>query len=288
MAFNCELPDAARRELILLGIWYRARHSQGYRRLDEKIIGSTIDPVTGFELSEADLRAPGEAIRGPDFVFAAPIMPDRLAEECLLRDEWDGSTPSLAEVQGIVLVTTQPDLRDATAIEKGLATTKEVIVGRYPTNERGRAEEEMLHLRKEHPEWKPVLRDVQGRSAWTEEEAEAFSELHYGFQKTLLDFASKGWVRLEPPTKFTSRGPESLPGADHNYVSGLDDKGMPYVATCTPEGLDEAERRIRDDPVYSRGAFSAIEAFSGEKQAAVASRNPWAAIKRSKEDGAGA
>lgn len=278
MPFQCELPDADRRAKIILSIWYRARHSQGFRRKDEKILGSTIDEVTGLEKSEADLRAPGEAIRGPQFVFECPVQPDRLAEECLLRDEHDGSKPSLAEVRGIALVTDQPDLDDPRP-----GTTKEVILSRYPTNERGRAESDLLAAQREHPSWKPRLRDTQGRSAWTEEESEAHAELTYGFQTTLLDFAAKGWVRLEPPLKFMSDT-----GNNELYARGTDDKGLPYIATCTVAGLEQAEKVIRGDPIYSRGAFSAVEAFSGEKQAAVVQRNPWAAQKWSQEDGAGA
>src|SRR3990167_6912594 len=275
------MPDDARRELILLGLWYRARHSQGFRRHDEKIIGSTIDEVTGLERSEADLRAPGDAIRGPQFVFECPVQPDRLPEETLKRDEWDGSTPSLGEVRGVVIVTQQPDLADEAAGLKG--TFKEVIVGRYPTNERGRADEELLHIQRHHPEWKAKLREVQGRSAWTEEESEAFAEMKYRWQLTLLDFSRQGFVRLEPPLKFMSDT-----GNNEMYASGVDQQGLPYIATVTAAGLEEAERRIRDDPIYSKGAFSSVASMTGERQAAVMTRNPWAHKKYLMEDGAGA
>lgn len=287
MAFNCELPDAERLEMILLSIWYRARHSQGYRRKDEKIIGSTVDEVTGLEKSEADLRSAGEALRGPEFVFSAPVDPYRLAEETLLRDEWDGSTPSLANVRGIALVTLQPDLDYVKGMGE-VPTKKEVVISRYPTNEKGRAESDLLALEKDRPEWEPKLREIQGRAAWTEEEAEAYAEMTYRWQRLMLSFAAKGWLRLEPPTKFTSVGPEALPGADHKYTSGLDDKGLPYVGTCTPDGLDEAERRIHGHPIYSKGAFSTVESMTGEMKAQVATRNPWAAQKWAQEDGAGA
>jgi hypothetical protein len=170
-------------------------------------------------------------------------------------------------------------------MERG--SKKEVIVLRCATNERGRAEEEQAHIRRQHPDWNPVIREVQGRSAWTETEAEAIAEMTFLWQRTMLDFANKGWLRLEPPLKFTSVGPENLPGQDEKYKSGIDDKGLPYIATVTMEGLEEAERRIRNDPLYSKGAFSSIEAFTGEKRAAVVQRNPWAAQKWQQEDGAG-
>lgn len=271
MPAGCELPNAEQRERILLSLWYRTRHHGAYRRSDEKVLGSTVDPETGIELSEADLRAPGDAIRGPELVFACPVMPDRLAEETLLRDEWDGSTPSFAHVLGLAITTDQPDV-----LQPG--TTRPVIVFRCPTNERGRAEEELLQVRKLHPEWNARIRQVQGREAWTEEEAAIFADWHYQWQLTLLSFAERGWVVLRPPLLF-----ESDTGNNEKYAKGVDDKGLPYIATVTPAGLEEAERRISGDSCYSQGPVSSLVAMSGEMRAKVMATSPWAAKKYQKE-----
>lgn len=274
MSRGIELPDQERCEKILLSIWYRARHSRGYRRQDGGRIGSDVDPETGLEKSEADLLPVGQGILGPEFVFKAPVLPDRLAEEVLLRDEHDGSTPSLSNCQAIGIEADMPDL------ESPGQTKKVAVVFRVPTNERARAESELEHVRKDHPEWNPRIRVLTGREAWTEEEATAHAEMVFRFQKTLLAFADRGWVKLEAPWDFTSVGPDNLPlhpGADlSRYKKGTDSTGLPWVATVTPEGLDEAERRIAGDPVYSQGAFSSVAAMSGEQRAKVASRNPWA------------
>ncbi len=273
MAFDCELPDGERLEMILLSIWYRARHGPGYRRRDETVLGSTVDPITGIELSEADLRAPGEAIQGPDFVFSCPVMPDRLAEECLLRDEVDGSKPSLAHVLGWAITTDQPDLSTP-------GTTKPVVVFRCPSHELGRAEEELLQIRKQHPEWNAKIRRTQGREAWTAEEASAHAELQYRFQVLLLKWAQKGFVSLTPPLAFTSDT-----GHTEEFARGVDDQSMPYCCTVLPAGLDEAERRIAGHPLYSQGAHSSLEAMSGEMKARVMATSPWASKKHQREGG---
>lgn len=277
---DCELPDEERLESILLGIWYRARHSPGYRRKIEKTIGAGIDPETGLEASEADLLPSSMAIRGPAFVMECPVQPDRLAEDTLLREEADGSTPSLSQCQALGLICKLPDLEHP-------GTFSEIEVMRAPLHERGRVEEELLYLAKQNPGREYKIRTLQGREAWTDSEAEAMAELTFRYQKLLLKFAERGWVRLEPPVKFTSVGIGADPGRDAGYASGVDDKGLPYIATVTPEGVDEAERRIAGDPLYAKGAFSIVAAMSGSQKAAVATRNSWASRKYLREDGAG-
>jgi hypothetical protein len=269
MPLDCALPDEARRELILLGIWYRARHGPGYRRKVEKNIGAGIDQETGLEFSEADLLPAGQALRGPQFVMEGPVQPDRLAEETLLREEYDGSRPSLGQCQAYGVDTTQPDPEQP-------GTFKTVTVMRCPLNEKGRAEEEALHIAKENPDWKPRVRTLQGREAWTELESEAMAEMTFLWQKTLLDFARKGWILLEPPVKFESVGIGADPGNNPTYAKGVDSKGLPTICSVTPAGLDEAERRIAGDPLYSQGAYSSIEAMPGDLKAKVAMKNPWA------------
>ena len=266
-------PDEAQREMCLLGVWYRSRHFGGYRRPDEKHIGSSVDPETGLERSEADLRAPGQAIRGPDFVFSCPVLPDKLAEETLLREEWDGSTPSYGLAQGLVLYVEVSDPADP-------KTKKKAIHGRYPTDERGRAEEELSYLRRTSPELSPELLLIQGRDAWTEEEAGHVAEMTYRWQRTMIDFASKGWLRLEPPFRF-----ESDTGHNAQYARGVDDRGLPYIATVTPEGLDEAERRVPGTH-YAKGATSQVAAMSGEQRAKVMAKNPWAHRRWLADEGA--
>lgn len=274
------LPDDDRREMILLGIWYRARYSQGYRRRDEKIIGSTVDEETGLELSESDLLPEGQGIVGPEFVLRSPVMPDRLAEETLLREEADGSTPSFGECRALGIQADKPDPHPE---RKG--TTLSTLIFRAPTHERGRVEEELLHVQRDHPEWNARIRTLQGREALTDEEAAVKAEMLFLWQKTMMSFSRKGWLVLEPPIFFESPGDARL--GNERYKKGVGDDGLPFIGHATVEGLDEAERRIPGTP-YAKGAFSCVEAMPGDVKAKVASRNPWAAAKAAKESGAGA
>lgn len=270
------------RENVLLASWFRARHSIGYRRKEERQLGSSIDPETGYERSEGDLLAPGLAIRGPEFVLSSPVMPDQLAANVLLREEVDGTTTPLADARAVAVSTEQVDLSQQA--QPGFPPpTKIVYLCLRRPHERAAVEAELERVQRDHPEWKPRLVNLCGREAWDEEEAVAVSEMTYLWQKTMRDFAAKGWMRLEPPMAFVS-----AEGEHYNrdlYRRGVADNGLPWIGTPTVEGLDEAERRIPGTPL-ARGPFWGITSASQEKKSRVMATSPWA-VERAKRDAAG-
>jgi hypothetical protein len=268
MPYSCELPSVERREMILLSIVYRMLHGKGDRNPEEAKIGATRDPVTGIVKSAADLKAPGLAIRGKRLVRQQSFQPDMLALTCLTRD--DGTR--FDAIQVLKIVTKQPDPEDP---EK----PREVYVFECLTSEKSRAEEELLRLKKDHPEWEPVVRLIQGREALTEEEAQAASDLTDIFEDTFRAFADRGWLVLKPPVLFDPAGPESLPaGPDASkYKTGVADDGSIFQAHFTNDGIEEAERRVRGDPYWSRqAAFSLLEGASQDVKAAAVQNVPWA------------
>lgn len=277
--------DDAHRENVLLGSWFRARHSQGYRRREERQLGTSVDPETGYEYQE-DLLAPGLAVRGPEFVMSCPVMPDVIAQNILLRDETDGTTTPLADARAVGIQLEQDDKSQPALILPGqppIPSKKLVLVCVKKKGERAAVESEWERLCRRHPEWKPAIRELCGREAWDEDEASAVAELTYLLQRTMMDFARKGWLRLEPPLAFVS-----AEGDHHNrdlYRRGVGDNGLPWVATVTIEGLDEAERRI-PGTALARGPFWGLSASSGEKKARAMANSPWA-IERAKTDAAG-
>lgn len=269
MNFDFEFPDDARREMQVLSRWARAALSKGDRNIDEKILGSTIDDVTGLVKSKADLKPDGEALCGPDYVFQGSNMqPDEMALEHLSRTEHDGTQVILKNARAWGVVATVPDLERP-------GTTKELpALLKTPLHEKGRAEEEVLYQRKQNPDWKVELRLLQGRTALTEEENRATKHLKYLYEKTLRSMADKGWIALEPTLSFSSVGPEGLPGQD--YKKGVDDRGGIFWARVLPAGLDEALKRCGNDPYWGQGAFSSLEGQSPDVKAAAVQRNPWA------------
>lgn len=284
MPFDCELPDDARREKILLSFIFRARHSCGFRRKDERIIGAGIDAETGLEHSAADLLPEGQGLRGPEFAMAIAYQPEEFAKSCLLRNEHDGSKPDLAHVRAIQVVIDEPDAQHPGA-------TQDRVVLTCPIHETGRAEEEVAHLRRRDATEKGRFpsnartRIVQGRDAWDRSEAEAVSEMTYRFQRTFLDFAQKGWFRLEAPLPYEPDARVEVSSEQRKlYGTGVDSKGMPFMATLTPLGLEAAEQQISRDPFYSRGAFSSVAAMDGDMRAKVVQRNPWAAEIAAREE----
>ncbi len=154
--------------------------------------------------------------------------------------------------------------------------TNETEIFRCPTHESGRAEEELLHVRKQHPEWNAKIVVRQGRAALDAEEAQAVSFLKNLFERTLLVFAERGWVSLKPPEAFKSPAPEGGRGGDAQYDRGVSDKGEVFFAQVTNAGLDAAERIIAGDPYWSQGSFSSLEGQTAEIKAAAVTRNPWA------------
>ncbi len=265
MAYNCELPSSETREMMILSRAYRMRHGKGDRNPDEKSLGETTDPVTGLVKQGVGLKAPGEAIRGVKLVLLQSIQPDLLALEHLQRD--DGTL--CKNVQALHVNTKQPDpLRPD--------TPRIVVVLSCNTNERDRADAEVEHVKKHHPEWSPEVVMIQGRSALTEEEAHAASDLSDGFEATLRDMASKGWVTFGPTVRFDPVGPAGLPSrADAgDYSRGVDDSGSIFMAKYTHEGIEEAERRVAGDPHWSsQGAFSSLEGHHQDVKAAAVQRN---------------
>lgn len=212
-------------ELVLLGIWYRARHSEGFRRGPERLIGENIDHVSGFEKSEAQLMPKGMAIRGAIFVLRCPYMPDELALKTLLRDPPADAPPGTP------------------------GTRLEVI---RPENR-------------------------------TDEEVEALAEMEFRWKKCLRSFCEKGWAVAEPSVKFSSDT-----GHNDEYAVGLDEAGLPWTVHATPDGLDEAERRIPSEaPHLMTGAFSSLATASQEMRDAAAKESAWAEHKFRNEEGAG-
>mgnify|MGYP001617547161 FL=1 len=270
MPYDVELPDETRREMMVLSWIYRAYHSKGDRNRVESVIGETIDEVTGLVKSEADLKPANQAIRGRDYVKAAMIDPEEMALARLERNEHDGSTPALCYVKALTIMVKRPDpLRPE--------VMKEEQHGYYPTNERGRAEEEASYIQRNNPGWMTNIRTMQGREALTPTEAEAVGDLKHLFSQTLHQFAERGWVEMEPSCIFDPLGPADLPTRGHDYKRGVDDKGTVFAARFTDEGIDEALRRIHGDPYWSQpGPFSSLEAQTTDVRARAVSANPWA------------
>lgn len=285
MPFECELPSPERREMMMLSRAYRARHSPGFRRRDEGVLGSNDDPETGIERSAADLLPEGQGIQGPAFVLRSPIVADDLALEHLSRDEHDGSKPLLKLCQALAIDVDVPDPAHPT--EPGITVPRQHA--RYPMHERGRAEEELAHLQRTEPRKNARIRTLQGREALTDEERRAVEELNYAFQATLQDFARKGWIALESPLPHDPRGPSDLPTREDAafYRKGTDDSGWIFLARWLPAGLDEAERRISGDPYWRQGALSILAAMPGDVRAKAVQRNPWANQKYLAEGGGG-
>lgn len=270
-------------ELVLLASFFHARHSPGYRRRDEKLIGASVDWETGYEHSEADLLSPGEALMGPAFVFKSQYMPDACATNILLRDEADGTTTALAFARAVGIVATVPDPEQPDPVP-GQKAVKDVVLMRRRPTERASVEDELERVQREHPEWNPRIKDLQGREAWDEEEARAVAEMTYRFQRAFLRFSQKGWMRLGPSEVFVSGE-----GSDYNrdlYSRGVDDSGLPFAATVTPDGLDEAERRIPGTPL-ARAPFWGVEARGTDVRSRAMAESPWV-IERAKGDAAGA
>ena len=278
--FDCKLPDDAEREMILLSICYRSFVGRPDRSAPESVLGESIDEFTGLVRDESDLLPEGQGLRGRDLTLSMWLDPEDLSLACLLRNEVDGSKPCFKNVRGFVISTTRPERNKP-------GQTKEVRVGLYPTSERGRAEEEALHLAKDHPDWTGVrVVEVVGREAMRPEEHAAAVEFKHLLNRTLHQMAEKGLVSLTPPVPFEPAGPENLPvreGSLAKYTRGESDTGMSFGCRFLDAAIEESVSRCANDPAWAKGPTSPLESQSTEVRAAAVSRNPWAVRKADRE-----
>jgi len=126
-----------------------------------------------------------------------------------------------------------------------------------------------------------ALRQIT-RDKWTKEEAEIVHELAHRFRRWALMAMERGWVECKPPVIFESED------TGIKYDQGLrKDDGLPWVWHLTPEGMEEAERRIpgTEQARYTRSAL----ATASPEERAHAARTPgleWA-VREMKDPGDG-
>lgn len=185
-------------EDILLGVIYRTRHSQGYRRAAGERLAD-VDPVSGMTRSESKVLPIGHSqwISGHEFALQSPLFPDKLATACLGL-YWKSRMCPLSPDEETLMreLGQRPDL----------------------------TEEKWLELAP-----KP-------KSNWTDDENKAHAELTYRWKRCLLRMAGKGYVAIKPPVVYVSEsehvasdafasglGRDGMPRVAHATHIGLDE-----------------------------------------------------------------
>jgi hypothetical protein len=223
-------------EQILLGVVYRTRHSQGYRRApDERV--TDVDPITGLARSEAMLLPVGHAqwISGVEVAMRSPIFPDKLATACL----------------GLYW---KPRVRKMTDDEYTAWTRQAEADAARDFARLSRGESVATVQAQEGP----------NLTNWTAEELLCHSELVYRWKKLLMRWKEKGWAEIRPPVVYSDE-----------FASGYGQDGMPRVARITAKAVDAAEEQIRGTR-QAKGAYSSLACAPADVISHALRECPWA------------